>query len=94
MTLKTFEFVVHGTVQGVGFRQFVASIARADGIVGWVKNHSDGTVVGLAQGKENSLEKFKKYLKAGPLHANVSDVKFSNESEVSRLQFQTFDITY
>ena len=40
MTLKTFEFVVHGTVQGVGFRHFVATTARADGIVGWVRNRS------------------------------------------------------
>lgn len=40
MALKTFEFVVHGRVQGVGFRHFVATTARADGIVGWVKNHS------------------------------------------------------
>lgn len=40
MALKTFDFVVHGRVQGVGFRHFVATTARADGIVGWVKNHS------------------------------------------------------
>jgi acylphosphatase len=38
MALKSLEFVVKGTVHGVGFRQFVRDIARADGLVGWVKN--------------------------------------------------------
>ena len=76
MALKSFEFVVSGSVQGVGFRYFVRGAARADGIVGWVKNHpvsdstpychslsnsrsslQDGTVLGLAQGDEASLEK-------------------------------------
>ncbi|KAI0821444.1 acylphosphatase isozyme Ch1 [Irpex lacteus] len=93
MALKTFEFVVHGRVQGVGFRHFVATTARADGIVGWVKNHSDGTVVGLAQGDEDKLAKFKEDLAAGPRHANVSDIRFSNETDLARLQFQSFDIT-
>ncbi len=38
MTLTSFEFVVSGTVHGVGFRYFVRELARRDGIVGWVKN--------------------------------------------------------
>ncbi|KAI0343457.1 acylphosphatase isozyme Ch1 [Trametopsis cervina] len=93
MPLKTFEFVVSGTVQGVGFRHFVATTARADGIVGWVKNHTNGTVVGMAQGEEASLEKFKQDLATGPRHSQVTDAQFSNESVLSRLQFQTFDVT-
>ncbi|KAI0087129.1 Acylphosphatase-like domain-containing protein [Irpex rosettiformis] len=94
MALKTFEFVVHGRVQGVGFRHFVATTARTDGIVGWVKNHSNGTVVGLAQGDEEKLAKFKQDLAAGPPYAYVSKLKFSNESDVSQLQYRSFNIVH
>ena len=38
MPFKHIEFIVKGTVHGVGFRYFVKEIARADGLVGWVKN--------------------------------------------------------
>ncbi|MBT3227750.1 MAG: acylphosphatase, partial [Candidatus Marinimicrobia bacterium] len=41
-------FRVSGKVQGVGFRFFVSSTAVQLGLTGWVKNHSDGSVVGLA----------------------------------------------
>ena len=44
MTLKTMQFTVSGTVQGVGFRQYVKGVARADGIVGWVKNEAVSTI--------------------------------------------------
>lgn len=35
----------------------------------------------------------KEDLAAGPRYANVSDIRFSNESDLARLQFQSFDIT-
>lgn len=38
MTIVSVEFIVKGTVQGVGFRYFVKGVARAEGLVGWVKN--------------------------------------------------------
>jgi hypothetical protein len=49
MALKSLEFVVKGTVHGVGFRQFVRDIARADGLVGWVKNDPVCFVLLLSQ---------------------------------------------
>lgn len=38
MTFTSFEFLVRGKVHGVGFRYFTREMARAEGIVGWVKN--------------------------------------------------------
>jgi hypothetical protein len=42
--------VVHGRVQGVGFRYFVMREARALGLSGWVRNQADGSVEVEAEG--------------------------------------------
>lgn len=57
-------FRVTGRVQGVGFRNYVASIADSFGIVGEVWNTRDGAVEGRAQGTR--LEMFVSMLERGP----------------------------
>ncbi|MBQ3336998.1 MAG: acylphosphatase [Selenomonadaceae bacterium] len=46
-----------GRVQGVGFRFFVQSNAKAMGITGWVKNMSDGSVTMELQGEAPTVER-------------------------------------
>lgn len=50
--------IVHGFVQGVGYRHFVRRIADKHGIRGMVKNVDDGSVQVLAEGDEESLGRF------------------------------------
>ena len=38
MTYISFEYLVRGRVHGVGFRYYMREVAKAEGIVGWVKN--------------------------------------------------------
>jgi acylphosphatase len=57
-------FRVTGRVQGVGFRDYVASIADSFGIIGEVWNTRDGAVEGRAQGVR--LEMFVSMLERGP----------------------------
>ena len=38
------RIIVHGIVQGVGYRSFVRRVARIHGITGSVRNVSDGSV--------------------------------------------------
>jgi acylphosphatase len=57
-------FRVTGRVQGVGYRNYVASIADSFGIVGEVWNTRDGAVEGRAQGTR--LEMFVSMLERGP----------------------------
>jgi len=64
-------FTVHGKVQGVFFRDFTQQKANAYGITGWVKNSSNGKVVGEAQGDSEALSKLKKDLNQGPSSAHV-----------------------
>ena len=54
-----------GRVQGVGFRFFVQSNAKAMGITGWVKNMSDGSVTMELQGEAPTVERLIAKIKRG-----------------------------
>ncbi len=66
--------VVHGRVQGVGYRATTMDEARRLGLAGWVRNRRDGTVETLAEGSEATLRLFLDYLKRGPWGARVTSV--------------------
>jgi acylphosphatase len=70
-------FRVHGDVQGVGYRRFVAREAQVLGLAGWVRNEPDGTVYGEAEGPEATLEVFQARLAEGPPFASVSRLDWS-----------------
>ncbi|MFB5663154.1 acylphosphatase [Alteribacillus sp. HJP-4] len=52
------HIIVHGTVQGVGFRHFVQTEAEKHGVNGWVRNKSDGTVEVKAESDEQTMGGF------------------------------------
>jgi len=58
--------VITGRVQGVGFRYFVLRSAKQLGLVGWVRNRTDGAVETVAEGDRQALERFVNELKTGP----------------------------
>ena len=70
-------FRVHGDVQGVGYRRFVAREAQVLGLAGWVRNEPDGPVSGEAEGSEAALEAFRATLTEGPPFASVSRLDWS-----------------
>ena len=43
------RLIVHGRVQGVGFRYAMVDAATSAGASGWVRNRNDGTVEALVQ---------------------------------------------
>ncbi|KAG5983651.1 hypothetical protein E4U55_007575 [Claviceps digitariae] len=67
-------FVVHGTVQGVGFRYFTRAQAQKHSISGWCRNTPNNTVEGEAQGPPDNLTSFLATLRQGPQHAHVERV--------------------
>ncbi len=71
--------VVHGLVQGVGFRVFVASRARARGVAGWVRNRLDGTVEAVFEGERDAVEALVTACEDGPRGAVVSRVDVRGE---------------
>ncbi|NLD71235.1 MAG: acylphosphatase [Chloroflexi bacterium] len=72
---KAFEAVVHGRVQGVGFRAHTQDRALALGLVGHVANRWDGAVEVYAEGSEDALRQLLAWLHRGPTFARVDRVE-------------------
>lgn len=66
--------IVHGSVQGVGYRWFAVHRARQHGIAGWIRNRPDGTVEAEAEGDLAALEALLADLRGGPAQAVVHRV--------------------
>jgi acylphosphatase len=71
---RRLDAVVHGRVQGVGFRMYVIDTALELRLVGWVANEPDGSVRCVAEGPEARLLRFLGALRAGPPAARVETV--------------------
>ncbi|PSK46485.1 hypothetical protein B9Z65_5453 [Elsinoe australis] len=71
---KRVAYKVEGVVQGVNFRSFTVKQASSAGLTGFVKNDSDGSVTGEAQGDDSALNKFVQHLNKGPSAAEVNKV--------------------
>ena len=69
--------IVHGAVQGVGYRYFTQRCASQLGLTGYVSNHWDGTVEVVAEGKEGALLRLLASLRRGPGGAWVEKVETS-----------------
>ena len=69
---------VHGFVQGVGFRDFLALSAQAQKLDGWVRNRSDGTVEALVSGPTKAVEVFVAHATNGPAGAKITAVDLHN----------------
>ena len=89
------RFVVHGRVQGVGFRYFVERAALDLSLTGYVKNRADGSVEVYAGGDLDRLGKLKELLAYGPRWARVERIDESEaESEAPPGDAGGFRITY
>jgi acylphosphatase len=69
--------IVHGRVQGVGYRAFVCSEATRHGIEGWVRNRRDGTVEAVFGGEVPDVAAMIEACRAGPRGARVERVEGS-----------------
>jgi acylphosphatase len=75
MGMTAFSAVVTGRVQGVGFRWTAATEAERLGLKGWVRNTRDGDVEVWAEGPEEKTRVFLEWLRQGPRHAHVIEVR-------------------
>ena len=80
------KVVIHGRVQGVGFRWFVEREAQILGIAGWVRNNADGSVEVLAMGSHEQLLGLRSRLRQGPRAARVDDVAETEVKPVAGLK--------
>jgi acylphosphatase len=73
------RLIVHGLVQGVGFRYAVAAAARSRGVAGSVRNRSDGTVEAVFEGNPEAVEAIVRFCREGPRGAEVMRVDVDDE---------------
>ena len=85
------RFIVHGRVQGVGFRWFVAREAARLNVAGFALNRDDGSVEVVARGTETAIAALGEALARGPALARVSHVEKSDFPH-DMDQFTTFEI--
>ena len=71
--------LVHGRVQGVGFRYSVARAAQSRGAGGWVSNRPDGMVEAVFEGEAEAVESLVRFCRDGPRGAVVDRVDVSEE---------------
>jgi acylphosphatase len=69
------RLVIHGRVQGVGFRVFVMRQAQRLGLRGWVRNRHAGTVEALLIGSGEALAAMEAACRRGPALAAVREVE-------------------
>lgn len=90
--MERMEAVSSGRVQMVMYRDFAVRKARGLGLVGEVRNQTDGTVHIIAEGERAMLERLITKLKQGPLLARVDDV--STTFVPATNSFSRFTIRY
>ena len=74
MSQVALQIRVTGMVQGVFFRAWTAERARALGVVGWVRNASDGSVETHLEGDKHDVQQLIDLLNQGPPAAHVDHV--------------------
>jgi acylphosphatase len=71
--------IVHGRVQGVGFRYSLARRAESRGVAGRAANRPDGTVEVVLEGEPEAVESLVRWCEQGPPGARVDRVEVADE---------------
>lgn len=71
----TKKIVVHGIVQGVGYRSFAQRTAISTAVKGWVKNRHDGAVELMVTGNSIAIDTFVNKLYVGPMGSSVERIE-------------------
>lgn len=79
--MVTKRYLVHGRVQGVGFRYFARTMAEAFDMRGYVRNAQDGSVEIVASGLMENHRSFREQIEIGPSSARVDRVVVEETGE-------------
>ena len=78
---------VRGRVQGVFFREATRERALGLGVMGWVRNADDGTVLVHAEGSAARVKELVTFLREGPPAAEVDAVEVDSVKVEGHEQF-------
>lgn len=82
------RLIIAGRVQGVGYRHWMVTQARALGLNGWVRNRADGSVEALVEGPEPAVEELLRACRGGPRLAVVDSIVEDLAEPPDELGFQ------
>lgn len=86
------HILVTGRVQGVFFRQSLKSMARRNGVFGWVKNLDDGRVEAMLEGGKAGVDRVVMWARVGPANSRVDDITVIDGTYAG--EFSRFDVRY
>lgn len=72
------RIVIHGRVQGVGFRFAMIDQATLLGVQGWVRNRRDGSVEAHLQGAGAAVDALVAWSRRGPPAARVTEIDLAD----------------
>jgi acylphosphatase len=78
MDLTAKRIIVHGRVQGVGFRYFARHVGTRLGLTGDVRNCPDSTVEIIVEGPAPKVSEFIREMERGPSLAQVRRVEVAD----------------
>ncbi|WP_230533485.1 acylphosphatase [Microvirga roseola] len=84
--------IIHGRVQGVGFRAWTQHQAQLHGLKGFVRNRRDGTVEALFSGPDDLVAVMLKACRQGPRGAVVERVEPAEGNAEGEGPFQGFEV--
>lgn len=79
--------LVHGVVQGVGFRYTARAEASKRGLAGFARNLPDGTVEVEVEGDETGVAHMLEWLRQGPPGAIVDELQVTDVAPQDDDQF-------
>ena len=82
---------VTGRVQGVFFRAWTRGEAQANGVKGWVRNLSDGSVEAHLEGEAEAVEGLIQRMREGPPGARVSEMEVTTADAEGLASFDVID---
>jgi acylphosphatase len=89
--MKAVHVLIHGRVQGVWFRASTRDQAAIEGVNGWVRNTSDGSVEVHIEGDSDAVERLVVWCHNGPPGARVDRI---DAEEILPQGFKDFKIRY
>lgn len=80
--MPRYKMIVHGRVQGVGFRWTALQAAHKHGLTGWVRNRADGAVELEVQGPADAVSVFSTGLRNGNGYHFIDHIEMREIPEV------------
>ncbi|MCP4971397.1 MAG: acylphosphatase [Arcobacter sp.] len=89
--MKSYKFIVSGTVQGVYYRKTIKENASKYKFNGYVKNLTNGKVEAVVTCEDRKVKEFISILKKGSIYSKVTNIV---ESTINEIYTKGFSVKY